>query len=63
MKPRLFLELLTDIRNAMMMQKKMFTIEELETYTGFEKSYIYKLCSQNKIPHCKPNGGKLFFDS
>ena len=31
-------------------------------YIGFSKSYIYKLTSQNLIPHSKPSGKAVFFN-
>lgn len=37
------------------------TIEETEAYTGYSKSYLYKLTSGGKIPHYKPMGGRVFF--
>lgn len=42
--------------------KTILNVEELADYTGFKKSYIYKLVHQNLIPYSKPNGKVLFFD-
>ncbi|WHF51859.1 helix-turn-helix domain-containing protein [Chryseobacterium gotjawalense] len=42
--------------------KTIFNVEELSDYTGFKKSYIYKLVHENLIPFSKPNGKILFFD-
>ncbi len=40
----------------------VFTVDELVEYSGYKKSYIYKLAHQRKIPHYKPPfGRKLFF--
>lgn len=41
--------------------KKILSVEELEKYTGFKKSYIYHLVHYSKIPYSKPNGKYLFF--
>jgi excisionase family DNA binding protein len=63
MKKTSVLEIMTDIRNLMLMQKEIFTVEEAATYTGYEVSYLRKLCSQRQIPHYKTPGGKqTFFD-
>lgn len=54
---------MTDVRNLLLHQKELFTISEVCSYTGYEKSYLYKLCSAKTIPHYKSPGGKtLFFD-
>lgn len=42
--------------------KDVLNVEELAEYTGFKKSYIYKLVHGNVIPFSKPNGKVLFFD-
>lgn len=42
--------------------KSILNVEELAEYTGFKKSYIYKLVHENLIPYSKPNGKVLFFD-
>ncbi len=42
--------------------KKILSVEELEKYTGFKKSYIYHLVHYNRIPYSKPNGKYLFFE-
>ena len=41
--------------------KEILSVEELEKYTGFKKSYIYHLVHFSKIPYSKPNGKYLFF--
>jgi len=40
---------------------KPLTITQAAAYTGFSKAYIYKLASLKKIPHYKPENGKLIF--
>lgn len=42
--------------------KEILNVEELSDYTGFKKSYIYKLVHQNLVPYSKPNNKTLFFD-
>lgn len=42
--------------------KKIFTVDELSEYTGFSKSYIYKLVARNELPFSKPLGKILFFE-
>jgi len=42
--------------------KKVLTFDEACLYTGYKKSYMYKLTSKNIIPHSKPNRRSIFFD-
>lgn len=42
--------------------KEILNVEELSDYTGFKKSYIYKLVHSNSIAFSKPNGKFLFFE-
>lgn len=41
--------------------KEVLNIDDLQEYTGFKKSYIYKLVHTNAIPFSKPNGKFLYF--
>ena len=41
--------------------KQILTVEDLINYTGFSRSYIYKLVHKSIIPYSKPNGKTLFF--
>lgn len=41
--------------------KEVMTTEDVAAYTGYQLSYIYKLCSQRKIPHFNPEGGRRVF--
>ena len=41
--------------------QKPLTIDEAAEFTGLSKFYLYKLVHQQKIPHYKPMGGRLFF--
>ena len=41
--------------------KEMINLDELSSYTGLSKSYIYKLTHRKELPHYKPSGKKLYF--
>jgi prophage regulatory protein len=41
--------------------KQIFTVEDVVNYTGFSKSYVYKLVHNNILPYSKPNNRTLFF--
>ena len=49
------------IKILLMGDKKTLTLEETCNYTGYTKSYMYKLTSGQQIPHMK-RGKKVFFD-
>lgn len=49
------------ITSQSLMNKSIFNIDEVATYTGLSKLYLYKLTSKNGIPHYKPNGKNIFF--
>ena len=49
------------IKTLLMGNKKKLTLEETCNYTGYTKSYMYKLTSGQQIPHMK-RGKKVFFD-
>lgn len=52
---------LETIKSIIMGNKKTLTIDETCNYTGYTKSYMYKLTSGKQIPHLK-RGKKVFFD-
>ncbi|MDO5614798.1 MAG: helix-turn-helix domain-containing protein [Cruoricaptor ignavus] len=58
----LIIEKLNRIEKYMFGMKEVLNVEELSDYTGFKKSYIYKLVHSNSIPFSKPSGKILFFD-
>ncbi|GAA4793737.1 helix-turn-helix domain-containing protein [Olivibacter sp. SDN3] len=62
MENELILHKLNRIERFICGLKDIFNVEELSEYTGFKKSYIYKLVHEGKIPYSKPNGKILFFD-
>jgi len=43
-------------------EKEVLTASEACQYTGFSKSYLYKLTSRREIPHYKPSGKMVFFN-
>ena len=49
------------IKSLLLDDKKALTLEEGCKYTGYSKSYMYKLTSSESIPHSK-RGKKIFFD-
>lgn len=42
--------------------KRVLTFDEALEYTGYKRSYFYKLTYAGIIPHSKPNGKAIFFD-
>lgn len=43
------------------MEKNIMTIQDLATYTGWSKSYIYKKTSDGTLKFSKPLGKTIFF--
>jgi excisionase family DNA binding protein len=43
-------------------QSRVLNIDELCAYTGYAKSYVYKLINAGTIPYSNPTGKKLWFD-
>ncbi|HCR75397.1 MAG TPA: DNA-binding protein [Chryseobacterium sp.] len=62
MENELILHKLNRIEKHIFGLKSILNVEELADYTGFKKSYIYKLVHENLIPFSKPNGKVLFFE-
>jgi len=56
------LEELIKLKSMLLSTKDVFNLEELSIYTGFSKSYVYKLTSGGHIPYFKPNGKTVFFE-
>ena len=42
--------------------KETLTLLEAAEFTGLKSSYLYRLTSDRKIPHYKPQGKILYFD-
>ena len=51
----------TLLRSQTLNNKTVLNIDEVATYTGISKLYLYKLTSKNLIPFYKPNGKNIFF--
>lgn len=47
---------------SLLAAKNVLDINDVAILTGFSVGYIYRLTSQHKIPHYKPNGKSLYFD-
>lgn len=62
MENELILHKLNRIEKYIFGLKDVLNVEELADYTGFKKSYIYKLVHSNRIPFSKPLGKVLFFE-
>ena len=43
-------------------QTKPLTLVEAAKFLDLSPSHLYKLHSERKIPHFKPNGKKIYFD-
>ncbi len=52
---------LEQIERMLHEQKTVLSFSEAAKYTGFSRSYLYKLTSAGIIPHYKPTGKMLFF--
>jgi excisionase family DNA binding protein len=55
-------ERLKHIENLLLSQKRVLNLDEVAALTGLSKSHLYKLTSNGKIPHYKPNGKFIFFE-
>jgi excisionase family DNA binding protein len=40
---------------------KPINILEAAAFTGYSKNYLYNMIQRGKIPHYKPNNGRVFF--
>jgi len=56
------LQVRAEVRELKLASKEVLTFKEAVAYTGYTKSYIYRLVSNKIIPHSKPNGKTLFFE-
>jgi len=53
---------INNLEGFLLTQKAVLTFHEAANYTGFSRSYLYKLTSTGKIPCYKPQGKMIFFD-
>ena len=49
------------IEQLLLEQKSVLSIDEFCQYTGFSKSFTYKLTAQKRIPFSCPTGKLIFF--
>ncbi|MGJ8759370.1 MAG: helix-turn-helix transcriptional regulator [Polaribacter sp.] len=52
---------LKHIESLLLSQKTVLNFDEVTTYTGLSKSYLYKLTSTGGIPCFKPQGKHIYF--
>lgn len=52
---------LSEIEKKLNLQKAVLSFSEAAEYTGYSKSYLYKLTSAGVIPHYKPTGKMVYF--
>jgi len=53
---------LINIENSLAASKELLNFDETVSFTGFSRSYLYKLTSAGIIPHSKPLGKHLYFN-
>jgi excisionase family DNA binding protein len=53
---------LRSIETLLQSQKTVLNFDEVATYTGLSKSYLYKLTSSGGIPCFKPQGKHIYFN-
>ena len=62
MESNAIIEKLTNLEKLIIgTSKQIFTVDDVVNYTGFSKSYVYKLVHNNILPYSKPNNRTLFF--
>ena len=42
--------------------EKPWTMQEAVDFTGYAKSYLYKLMCQGRVPYYRPTGGRAVFN-
>jgi excisionase family DNA binding protein len=55
-------ERLSNIETLLLSQKTVLNFDEVASYTGLSKSYLYKCTSNGTIPHFKPQGKHIYFN-
>lgn len=56
-------EKLRKIESLIISTKAVLNFDEAVKFTGLSKSYLYKLTSRGEIPHYKPNGKVIYFET
>jgi excisionase family DNA binding protein len=54
-------QMLTRQAEALTLQKDVLNLKEACAYLDISASHLYKLTSENRIPHSKPNGKRVYF--
>lgn len=49
------------VRDQNRQSEKPLSVDEAAEFTGYRKSYIYKLMHLGEIPYYRPRGGKAIF--
>lgn len=52
---------LARIESLLAASKEVLTMDDMSSYTGYSKNYIYHLTSTRQIPFYKPTENKLIF--
>jgi len=55
-------EQLYKLETLLVGQKTVLNLEGLADYTGYSKSYLYKLTSSGGVPFYRPKGKQIFFN-
>jgi excisionase family DNA binding protein len=50
------------IESLLLSQKKVLNFDEVVSFTGLSKSYLYNLTCSGGIPCYKPNGKHIYFN-
>jgi excisionase family DNA binding protein len=50
------------VKMAGLAAKEVLTFDEATQFAGLSKSCLYKLTSQKRVPHYKPNGKLCYFN-
>jgi excisionase family DNA binding protein len=48
-------------RERLPVVKELLSVNEAAAYTGYTRSYLYKLVALKELPRYKPTGGRVFF--
>ena len=51
------------IEELLICTKKVLSFDEAARFLNVSKSHLYKMTSQCKIPHYKPNGKRIYFNT
>ncbi len=54
-------EELAAIKQLLMENKAVLSLNEVATFTGLSKSTLYKMSCEGKVPCYRPTGGRLHF--